>query len=479
MPEIQKTRNNQVCQRLDKYCEECARIGSTDCIDHGGPLSEDTSVLGKRLGADVFNDYMLGWNREEPKGGSFKPQLKRPTIPAPVKPVSNDRDMSKFFDNYRDISKIFGNDRSNYNSPFPTRPAPSSSYVVPPAPKLVTTPSMPAPSSTFGTPSPPKFVTPIKPAASVPVPAPVVAEEVIEAATPKSHDTTDLCRDEKHDDNDDTGCKEGGVRFRENLGKYVVEYRPPRFKWKLWMGTYATVDEGRRACDCARYYAGQDKGGFYFKDSPALFEELGDLNRPFSLVSKDVKDKAFNVELKRRAKLVIRNVQDAQRAKQPADVARPSVTMSLPTHIVQQVVRANARTNPANNKNESIPNFSPASSGVIDPVHEENEVVSEPAQQQQQEVAESAQQQQEVASATALIDADAAAAADAIDPFANLCPLEPSLLFTNDYSWNPGFTIPSFNSVPDIQLPFPLQSSLDFDESSSDAHFVELWQHDC
>lgn len=292
-----------------------------------------------------------------------------------------------------------------------------------------------------------------------------------------------MCRDEKHDDNDDTGCKEGGVRFRENLGKYVVEYRPPRFKWKLWMGTYATVDEGRRACDCARYYAGQDKGGFYFKDSPALFEELGDLNRPFSLVSKDVKDKAFNVELKRRAKLVIRNVLDAQRAKQPADVTRASVTMPLPSHIVHQVISANARTNPANNyKSDNVPNSSPASSGVIDPVHEESEVVSEPAQQPQlQEVAESAQQQQqqEVASATAQTDADAVAAADAIDPFANLGPLEPSLLFTNDYSWNPGFTIPSFSSVPDIQLPFPLQSNLDFDESSSDAHFVELWQHDC
>ena len=106
--------------------------------------------------------------------------------------------------------------------------------------------------------------------------------------------------------------KEGGVRWRENLGKYVAEYRPPRFKWKLWMGTYISVDEARRACDCARFYAGQGEGGFYFTDSPALFAELGPLNRPVTLVSKESKDKAFNIELKKRAKEIIRKVKNVQ-----------------------------------------------------------------------------------------------------------------------------------------------------------------------
>ncbi|KAG0570687.1 hypothetical protein KC19_6G180700 [Ceratodon purpureus] len=117
-------------------------------------------------------------------------------------------------------------------------------------------------------------------------------------------------------DDDSTGSREGGVRFRENLGKYVVEYRPPRFKWKLWMGTYRTVEEARRACDCARFYAGQNNDGYYYRDSPALFGELGPLAQPFTSVSKDVKDKAFNVQLKKRAKQVIKKVRDAEGAGQ-------------------------------------------------------------------------------------------------------------------------------------------------------------------
>lgn len=304
----------------------------------------------------------------------------------------------------------------------------------------------------------------------------MIAAPSTEAATPKPHDTSDLCRDvresaEKLDqDNDDIGCKEGGVRFRENLGKFVVEYRPPRFKWKLWMGTYATVDEGRRACDCARFYAGQDKGGFYFKDSPALFSELGPLNRPFSLVSKDVKDKAFNVELKRRAKLVIRKVLDAQRAKQSVDISRPSVTIPLPDAIVQQVVLG-ART--ANrdttrdtirdtNRDTNCDNFpssnqeSPLSSGVIDPAHEENEVAEESAQQ-------------EVASAT-----------DAGDPYANLDPFtNPGPLPEPSFDYLTGVFVPGFSIVSDMQFPSSgcIQSSLDFaDDLVCD---VELWHHDC
>lgn len=271
-----------------------------------------------------------------------------------------------------------------------------------------------------------------------------------------------MCRDvlnsaEKLDqENDDPGCKEGGVRYRENLGKYVVEYRPPRFKWKLWMGTYGTVDEGRRACDCARFYAGQDKGGFYFKDSPALFNELGPLNRPFTSVSKDVKDKAFNVELKKRAKQVIRKVLDAQKAKQPVDVTRPTVTIPLPDAIVQQVV-LNARTNAAAANRDNIPSSSQESSGVIDPVHEENEAVEESVQQQ-----------------------EVASAADAVDPFATLDP------FTNPGSLpeispfeifsNPVY-VPGFSMVPEIQFSTGcIQSSMDF---ADDPVFDELWTHSC
>jgi hypothetical protein len=120
------------------------------------------------------------------------------------------------------------------------------------------------------------------------------------------------CRDQKPAENlkqdsdiGDKGKEIGRVRYRENLGKYAAEYRSPHFKWKLWMGTYSTIDEARRAWDCAQFYAGQNKGEFYFKDSPALFAELGPLNRPLTSVSKKFKDRAFNVELKKRAKQVI------------------------------------------------------------------------------------------------------------------------------------------------------------------------------
>ena len=82
------------------------------------------------------------------------------------------------------------------------------------------------------------------------------------------------------------------------------------------MGTYMTVEEGRRACDCARFYAGQEKGGFYFKDSPSLFEQQGPLSRPFCNVSKEFRDKLFNQELKRRAKQVIKQDNEAKAASQ-------------------------------------------------------------------------------------------------------------------------------------------------------------------
>jgi len=414
-------------------------------------MSVDSSVLGKRMGYfDAFDDFMQSFGRDDHKAGPFKPQSKRPTIPA--------------------SSRLFGNDRDNFLIPTPTRPASSSFGMPSPAPKL----SMPALSS-FGIQSPPKFVCPIKPAASVPASAPsVIAAPSTEAATPKPHDTSDLCRDVKEcaekldQDNDDIGCKEGGVRFRENLGKFVVEYRPPRFKWKLWMGTYATVDEGRRACDCARFYAGQDKGGFYFKDSPALFSELGPLNRPFSLVSKDVKDKAFNVELKKRAKQVIRKVLDAQRAKQSVDVARPSVKIPLPDAIVQQVVlgarTANRDTNRDTTRDSNCDNFpspsqeSPLSSGVFDPAHEENEVAEESAQR------------------------EVASAADAADPYASLDPFtNPGSLPEQTFDYLSGVVFTAgFNIMPDI--PFPSsgcnQSSLDFaDDLVGDV--IELWNHDC
>jgi hypothetical protein len=242
-----------------------------------------------------------------------------------------------------------------------------------------------------------------------------------------------------------------------------VEYRPPRFKWKLWMGTYATVEEGRRACDCARFYAGQEKGGFYFKDSPALFGDLGPLNRPFTLVSKDVKDKAFNVELKKRAKQVIRKVLDAQRGKPSVDVTRPTVKKPLPDAIVQSLQVLGARTNGRSDRlssssQESLPNSqesycSRLNSTVVDSGHGEHKI------------AEFAQQ--EVASAAL----EAGDALTNLDHFSSLVPLSDPTLYSEFSSMN----------SEHHDLPGCIHSSLDFADDFADdfdLSYVKLWNHD-
>jgi hypothetical protein len=102
------------------------------------------------------------------------------------------------------------------------------------------------------------------------------------------------------------GLPVGGVRFRNNLNKFVVEHRPSKFKWKLWMGTYLDLEQGKRAIDAARFYTGQENGPFWFANSPAIFREQGPLVRAFASISKEVKDKQFAQDVKRRAKAAVR-----------------------------------------------------------------------------------------------------------------------------------------------------------------------------
>lgn len=77
MPETLKGHSTKICEKLaEKYCAKCAAIGSTDCLDHGGP--EEYSVLGKRRGddiADLFSSKSKLWNKErqEPPKGVVKP----------------------------------------------------------------------------------------------------------------------------------------------------------------------------------------------------------------------------------------------------------------------------------------------------------------------------------------------------------------------------------------------------------------------
>jgi len=121
----------------------------------------------------------------------------------------------------------------------------------------------------------------------------------------------------------------GGVRFRNNLKKFVVEHRPSKFKWKLWMGTYPNLEQGKRAIDAARFYTGQENGHFWFTDSPAIFREQGPLPRPFASISKEVKDKQFTQDVKRRAKAAVRkDIQAGKLAAKQIAVQQEAVISS-------------------------------------------------------------------------------------------------------------------------------------------------------
>ncbi len=124
-----------------------------------------------------------------------------------------------------------------------------------------------------------------------------------------------------------------GVRFRNNLNKFVVEHRPSKFKWKLWMGTYVDLEQGKRAIDAARFYTGQEDGPFWFADSPAIFRELGPLRRAFASISKEVKDKQFAQDVKRRAKAAVRK--DIQAHK----LAAKQITVQQEAVISSSVVK--------------------------------------------------------------------------------------------------------------------------------------------
>ncbi len=129
----------------------------------------------------------------------------------------------------------------------------------------------------------------------------------------------------------------GGVRFRSNLNKYVVEHRPSKFKWKLWMGTYLDLEQGKRAIDAARYYTGQENGPFWFADSPAIFREQGPLLRLFPSISKEVKDKQFAQDVKRRAKAAVRK--DIQAHKLAAKQITVQQEAVISSSVVEDVER--------------------------------------------------------------------------------------------------------------------------------------------
>jgi hypothetical protein len=194
------------------------------------------------------------------------------------------------------------------------------------------------------------------------------------------------------------------------------------------------------------------------------------------MVSKDVKDKAFNVELKKRAKQVIRKVLDAQRGRQSVDATRPAVKKPLPEAIVQVLsARTNGRSERLSSASsdslpitqESLPSSAVvdsglADSGQADSGHEENEL------------AESAQP--EVASG-ALCAGDPQSD---LDHYTNLRSLSDTPSFDPEFSPS-SVLVSSFMLNPDHHdLQGCLQSPLDFPEDFDDFElpYVKLWNHD-
>lgn len=64
-----------------------------------------------------------------------------------------------------------------------------------------------------------------------------------------------------------------GVRYREELNKYVSEIRPTKDKKKIWLGTYDTAEEAARAFDMGNLYC-KKKIPLNFPDSPKMLKKI-------------------------------------------------------------------------------------------------------------------------------------------------------------------------------------------------------------
>lgn len=64
-----------------------------------------------------------------------------------------------------------------------------------------------------------------------------------------------------------------GVRYREELNKYVSEIRPTRCSKKIWLGTYDTAEEAARAFDIGNLCCKKNLP-LNFEDSPSMLKRI-------------------------------------------------------------------------------------------------------------------------------------------------------------------------------------------------------------
>ncbi|CAK9856204.1 unnamed protein product [Sphagnum jensenii] len=98
-----------------------------------------------------------------------------------------------------------------------------------------------------------------------------------------------------------------GIRRRTPSKRYTVEIRPPRWKQKIWLGSYRTLNEAERAFDVANHYI--DKEPYYFQYPKNSFVALPPVSFEDSWKSKSSM-KLFGDFLKKQAKEAARKALD-------------------------------------------------------------------------------------------------------------------------------------------------------------------------
>jgi hypothetical protein len=100
-----------------------------------------------------------------------------------------------------------------------------------------------------------------------------------------------------------------GVRYREELQKYVTEIRPARSTKKIWLGTYDTAEEAARAFDIGNLCCKKNLP-LNFQDSPRMLRKIS------SRLSPDEARNAIAKLAKEVARLMTISTPETEKAKE-------------------------------------------------------------------------------------------------------------------------------------------------------------------
>ena len=106
----------------------------------------------------------------------------------------------------------------------------------------------------------------------------------------------------------EAGTEYRGVRYREELNKYVTEIRPARSSKKIWLGTYDTAEVAARAFDIGNLCCKKNLP-LNFPDSPRMLKRIS------SQLSPDEARSAIAKLAKEVARVVINSTSDGETIK--------------------------------------------------------------------------------------------------------------------------------------------------------------------